>query len=385
MTHKPDEMLDRVLRREEREFNRPMTDTTRSEAATLPYRDRVLALISKEIAYAEKHLRPSDAEWMKGLWSLVLTEPENKAASVQAEPTERKPFKMLVDQDWVRRAAELEDGCEVEAGTMHPEAPNAASIPAPGQVSEDDENETYEIGKRDGYEEAMADAARAVNIDPEYRFSTDPERNQPDPAALLVRITERIAALQASQTASVEEDAINEAVHAISQEICNHIDLAEPARPRHADYLKTHNLATQAAAIRAGNFLRSYLQAAGLPAPVPEWHSMEEIPVTPLGTVRNFAVAFRSKERGSVWVEEAHFLNAFPLTPRDDNADEIEGADDDGNVPFTGWHERFGDEDEPFYQGIQMDNPYTEVLGWAEMPKHPLAASPRATGETGTG
>jgi hypothetical protein len=135
----------------------------------------------------------------------------------------------------------------------------------------------------------------------------------------------------------------------------------------------------------AARAIRSYLQAAGLPAPVPEWHSMEEIPVTPLGTVRNFAVAFRSKERGSVWVEEAHFLNAFPLTPRDDNADEIEGADDDGNVPFTGWHERFGDEDEPFYQGIQMDNPYTEVLGWAEMPKHPLAASPRATGETGNG
>lgn len=43
--------------------------------------------------------------------------------------TEKPPLKILVDQDWVNRAADLEDGCEVEAGTLHPEAPGKIELP----------------------------------------------------------------------------------------------------------------------------------------------------------------------------------------------------------------------------------------------------------------
>jgi len=45
------------------------------------------------------------------------------APAQQAGDAACQPFRMLMDAAWVRRAAELEDGCEVGAGMLHPEAP----------------------------------------------------------------------------------------------------------------------------------------------------------------------------------------------------------------------------------------------------------------------
>lgn len=55
-------------------------------------------------------------------------------------PTERKPFKMEVSQEWCERMALLEEG-EVSAGVMHPEAPAATP-----QAPEDVRDRAIEIG-----------------------------------------------------------------------------------------------------------------------------------------------------------------------------------------------------------------------------------------------
>jgi hypothetical protein len=205
-----------------------MTDTTRSEAATPPYRDRVLALISKEITYAEKHLRPSDAEWMKGLWSLVLTEPEDKSASVQAEPTawlvtrERdrtfpQAFTSKTTAEIVAASVSLPPYCEVVP---------LYAIPAPGQVSE---TKCLFCGKPAGenpvYDETNGEIACAECGTAEIKaqrkeamLSALKSYKQADEDGVMCLVSrqavdEAIAALQApGQTASVGEDAADEIV-----------------------------------------------------------------------------------------------------------------------------------------------------------------------------
>lgn len=52
-----------------------------------------------------------------------------KAAGITGQGADRKPFKMLVDNEWMRRAAQDEAECEsVEAGILHPEAPEPAPV-----------------------------------------------------------------------------------------------------------------------------------------------------------------------------------------------------------------------------------------------------------------
>lgn len=60
-----------------------------------------------------------------------------------------------------------------------------------------DEDETYEIGKRDGYEQAVQEIDQRTGGDGEYRFCTDgdPERHTPTPQHMIARIVERFAAL----------------------------------------------------------------------------------------------------------------------------------------------------------------------------------------------
>lgn len=63
------------------------------------------------------------------------------------------------------------------------------------------EDEAYELGKRDGYEEAVADIDVLTGGDGEYRFCTDhdPERHVPDVATMKAKIAERFAAIPASE------------------------------------------------------------------------------------------------------------------------------------------------------------------------------------------
>jgi hypothetical protein len=64
------------------------------------------------------------------------------------------------------------------------------------QVTEADDDETYEIGKRDGYSEAVQEIDRLTGGDGEYRYCTnrDPDRHTPDPATMIRRIVDRFAA-----------------------------------------------------------------------------------------------------------------------------------------------------------------------------------------------
>ncbi|OAP40392.1 hypothetical protein AU381_00250 [Sinorhizobium glycinis] len=76
-------------------------------------------------------------------------------------------------QDFLRRA--------VEANDAKPDA----------------DEEMYEIGKRDGYEEAVQEIDRLTGGDGEYRYCTDhdPDRHTPDPAAMIQRIVDRFEVL----------------------------------------------------------------------------------------------------------------------------------------------------------------------------------------------
>jgi hypothetical protein len=91
---------------------------------------------------------------------------------------------------------------------------SAAPAPSPdvNAVREADEDETYEIGVRDGYEKAVQDIDQLTGGDGEYRFCTDgdPERHTPGPVEMIKRIEERFAALASS--APVEVDGVRPAV-----------------------------------------------------------------------------------------------------------------------------------------------------------------------------
>lgn len=61
----------------------------------------------------------------------------------------------------------------------------------------DDADEAYEIGKRDGYSEAVQTIDRMTGGDGEYRYCTDldPDRHTPDPSAMIQRIADRFEVL----------------------------------------------------------------------------------------------------------------------------------------------------------------------------------------------
>lgn len=68
-----------------------------------------------------------------------------------------------------------------------------------GQPEPQGDDETYEVGKRDGYEQAVQDIDQMTGGDGEYRYCTDhdPERHCPDAATMKQKIAERITAERA--------------------------------------------------------------------------------------------------------------------------------------------------------------------------------------------
>ncbi|QRM44012.1 hypothetical protein [Rhizobium sp. BG4] len=60
-----------------------------------------------------------------------------------------------------------------------------------------DDDETYEIGKRDGYSEAVQQIDQLTGGDGEYRYCTDhdPDRHTPGPAEMIQRIVDRFETL----------------------------------------------------------------------------------------------------------------------------------------------------------------------------------------------
>ncbi len=61
----------------------------------------------------------------------------------------------------------------------------------------DDDEETYQIGVRDGYSQAVQEIDRLTGGDGEYRYCTDhdPERHTPGPAEMIQRIVDRFETL----------------------------------------------------------------------------------------------------------------------------------------------------------------------------------------------
>lgn len=91
-------------------------------------------------------------------------------------------------------------------------------------------DEAYELGKRDGYSEAAQEIDLKTGGDGEYRYCTDhdPERHTPDPASMIQRIVERFETLNTMESVSEinewkrranEAEANNEALTARVKEL----------------------------------------------------------------------------------------------------------------------------------------------------------------------
>jgi hypothetical protein len=75
----------------------------------------------------------------------------------------------------------------------------------------DEEEEAYELGKRDGYSEAVQDIDLLTGGDGEYRYSTlGGERHCPDPDTMKARIVQRFATLPSSTATSGDVATIDE-------------------------------------------------------------------------------------------------------------------------------------------------------------------------------
>lgn len=100
-------------------------------------------------------------------------------------------------------------------GKCRPAAMRAAleaALSASDAEPEDRDEETYEIGKRDGYSEAVQQIDRLTGGDGEYRYCTDndPDRHTPGPAEMIQRIVGRFETLNllddATKTGGDEPD-----------------------------------------------------------------------------------------------------------------------------------------------------------------------------------
>ena len=65
-------------------------------------------------------------------------------------------------------------------------------------------DEAYELGKRDGFSEAVQEIDLKTGGDGEYRYCTDhdPDRHTPDPASMIQRIVERFETLNTMESIS---------------------------------------------------------------------------------------------------------------------------------------------------------------------------------------
>jgi hypothetical protein len=83
----------------------------------------------------------------------------------------------------------------------------AALSPVQDGEPVDDADEAYEIGKRDGYEQAVQDIDVLTGGDGEYRYCTDhdPDRHTPDAEAMKQRIVDRFNSPKEAEVTVTEE------------------------------------------------------------------------------------------------------------------------------------------------------------------------------------
>jgi len=114
---------------------------------------------------------------------------------------------------------------------------NSLASPAPAEkMVGSDDDETYEIGKRDGYSEAVQQIDQLTGGDGEYRYCTDrdPDRHTPGPAEMIQRIVDRFETLNllrdAEKTGRDQEWGISAEPHVIQADHVALRDLVERAQ-----------------------------------------------------------------------------------------------------------------------------------------------------------
>ncbi|NTA27422.1 hypothetical protein [Allorhizobium ampelinum] len=105
---------------------------------------------------------------------------------------------------WLREAS-LEDAFAT-AQTKHDARIRSALSAQVQDARSDDDEETYQIGVREGYERAVQEIDRLTGGDGEYRYCTDhdPDRHTPGPAEMIQRIVDRFETL--NQLKIAQED-----------------------------------------------------------------------------------------------------------------------------------------------------------------------------------
>ena len=92
------------------------------------------------------------------------------------------------------------------------------------------------------------------------------------------------------------------------------------------------------------------------------WISVDEPPVVSVGGVKEFNVVTRD-QLGHQTVESALYLNQHPLYSED--SDVLDGYDDEGYRPETGWYKCLGTLDEEIYFRLHT------VTHWQPLPPAP--------------
>lgn len=121
-----------------------------------------------------------------------MTNPSEVVADLRIAAEDARRFSAaLFDRGYVRR-----EGVRPFSELLERAADTIDRLTSSGEaVAEDDE--AYELGKRDGYEQAVQDIDVLTGGDGEYRYCTDhdPDRHTPDAATMKQRIADRFAAV----------------------------------------------------------------------------------------------------------------------------------------------------------------------------------------------
>lgn len=156
-----------------------------------------------------------DSEFAHTLQSAIealSSRPEGEAVAIP------KGWAIARDGDWVSVAAPDGNGVRARHPTGTEQSVNdsvtllvrladalLSASPAAAEVVPDADEETYQMGKRDGYEEAVQEIDLKTGGDGEYRYCMDgdPDRHTPDAPAMISRIVERFNEKEAASAATI--------------------------------------------------------------------------------------------------------------------------------------------------------------------------------------
>lgn len=116
-------------------------------------------------------------------------------------------------------AAQLSEQLALASGQFRQLATATAALSAPVPQEVEGEEETYELGKRDGWQDAVQCIDMLTGGDGEYRYCTDhdPEQHCPDPDTMIRNIVDRFEGRQAQLAA------LTQGVSAVRARIRKHI------------------------------------------------------------------------------------------------------------------------------------------------------------------